>query len=68
MGSTSQILIVAGVICLSIGGFIFYKLAPKEGQPPSAWTSTDFRGTTVAMGVLVLMMAGVGMLMKGILS
>jgi hypothetical protein len=64
--SNSVILIVAGLACLSVCGFLFYKLLPQEGKPPSAWTGTDTRGTAVAMGLLVLLLAGIGMLAKGI--
>jgi hypothetical protein len=64
--STSAILILAGLACLSLCGFFFWKLLPQDGKPPSAWTGTDTRGTAVAMGLLVLFLAGVGMMAKGI--
>jgi hypothetical protein len=64
--STSVILIVGGLVSLGVCGFLFYKLLPQEGKPPSPWTGTDTRGTAVAMGLLVLLLAGIGMLAKGI--
>jgi len=64
--STSAFLIVAGLACLGLAGFFFYKLMPQEGKPQSELTGTDARGTAVAMGLLVLLLAGVGMLIKGI--
>ena len=66
--STSVILIIAGAVCLSICGFMFYKLTPQEGKPPSPWTGTDTSGTAVALGLMALLLAGVGMLLKGLLS
>jgi hypothetical protein len=63
-----MILILAGSACLGACGFLFYKLMPQEGKPPSAWTGTDTKGTTAAMVLLVLLVAGVGMLLKGIFS
>lgn len=66
--STSVILIISGVVCLSISGFIFYKLTPQEGKPPSPWTGTDTRGTAVALGLMALLLVGVGMLLKGLIS
>ncbi len=66
--STSVILIISGVVCLSICGFMFYKLTPQEGKPPSRWTGTDTSGTAVALGLMALLLAGVGMLLKGLLS
>ncbi|MGQ0547328.1 MAG: hypothetical protein ACT4P3_18675 [Betaproteobacteria bacterium] len=64
--STSAILIVGGLACLALAGFMFYKLMPQEGKPQSALTGTDMRGTIVAMVLLVLLLAGLGMLAKGI--
>jgi hypothetical protein len=64
--STSAILILSGVACLALAGFMFYKLMPQEGKPDSALTGTDTRGTATALGLLVLLLAGIGMLVKGI--
>ncbi|HEX6298492.1 MAG TPA: hypothetical protein VFZ74_18135 [Burkholderiales bacterium] len=46
---------------------MMYKLVPREGQPPSAWTKTDFRATTLAMSQFVLLVAGIALVAKGIL-
>jgi hypothetical protein len=59
------ILIVFGLACLLLCGFLLYKLMPQDGQPPSPWTSTDTRGTAVALGLLVLLLAGISMVAKG---
>lgn len=66
--ATNAILIVSGVICLLLCGLIFYKLAPRDGEPPSPWTSTDTRGTATALGLLVLLLTGISLVVKGILS
>lgn len=63
-----MILIFSGFICLALCGYLLHKLMPQEGKPPSPWTDTDTRGTAVALGLLVLMLAGVSMVIKGILS
>jgi hypothetical protein len=63
-----MILIIAGAACLAACGFLFYKLMPQEGKPPSEWTGTDVKGTTAAMVLLMLLVAGVGMLLKGVFS
>ncbi len=65
---TSTILIAAGLVCLTACGFLFYKLMPQEGKPPSPWTGTDVLGTSAAMVLLVLLVAGVGMLLKGVFA
>lgn len=61
-----MILILSGVGCLAVCGLMFYKLMPQEGKPPSKWTGTDTRGTVVAMVLLVMLISGVGLLLKGI--
>ena len=66
--ATHAILIISGVICLFLCGLLFYKLAPRDGEPPSAWTSTDTRGTAAALGLLVLLLAGISLVLKGIFS
>ena len=63
-----MMLIVTGLLCLTLCGFLLYKLMPQDGQPPSPWTDTDTRGTAVALGLLVLMLAGISMVVKGIIS
>lgn len=63
-----MLLIVIGVACLAVCGVMFYKLMPQEGKPPSKWTGTDTRGTVAAMFLLVLLIAGIGMLLKGLFS
>ena len=65
--STSVILIVSGLVCLGLCGVMFWKLMPQEGKAPSALVGTDTRGTVVAMALMVLLLIGVGMVLKGIL-
>lgn len=66
MISTSVILILSGVLCLLLSGYILYKVRPQEGQPPNAWNKTDFRATSFAMGQFILLIAGISFLVKGI--
>jgi hypothetical protein len=61
-------LILAGIGCLLLGGFVVYKLKPQDGEPPSPWVGTDARGTAVALGLLVLMLAGISLVIKGFVS
>lgn len=68
MISTSGMLVLFGSICLCVAGLMMYKLTPREGKPPSPWVKTDFRATSVALGQFVLLIAGISLLAKGILS
>lgn len=63
-----MVLVILGVACLAVCGLMFYKLMPQEGKPPSKWTGTDTRGTVAAMVLLVMLLAGVGLLLKGVFS
>lgn len=68
MISSSFVLLLSGVICLGAAGFMIYRFMPQEGRPPSAWTKTDFRATSFAMGLFVLLLTGLGLVAKGIFS
>jgi hypothetical protein len=61
------ILVILGALCLWASGWAMVKLTPREGRPPSPWTSTDTRATSVAMGVLLLLVTGIVLVLKGIL-
>jgi hypothetical protein len=64
--NTSAILIFVGAVCLLLGVLTIYKTVPREGKPPTAWTSTEARATGMAMLVLILLLGGLTMLLKGI--
>lgn len=66
MTATSAILILSGIGCLSLSALMMYKLVPRQGRPPSPWTSTEFRAMSIAMCVLVLLLGGLALLLKGI--
>jgi hypothetical protein len=63
-----MILAISGTIFLFLGGFTLYKTIPREGTPPSAWTRTETRAVSMAMLVLILLLGGITMLLKGILG
>lgn len=66
MLSTSAVLIVAGIVCLFLSGWMMYKLVRREGRPSSAWTNTDMGETSVALGQFILLVFGIALLVKGI--
>lgn len=68
MLSTGLFSILIGTACLVLSVWAIRALVPKEGRPPSAWTSTEMRATAVAIALLVLMVAGVGLLIGGLAS
>ena len=65
MSGTAIILVLSGLVCLIATGLAMYKVMPRDGQPPSAWAGTDTRGTAVALGLLVLLLTGVSLVIKG---
>jgi hypothetical protein len=64
----SMILALSGTLCLFLGGFTFYKALPRDGRPPPALTRTDTRAMSLAILVLVLMLGGGMMLVKGLVG
>ena len=65
MFGTGTGLVIAGVACLIATAVAFYKIMPRDGEPPSQWAGTDTRGTAVALGLMVLMLTGVSLVIKG---
>ena len=59
---TGLILIMGGLICLALSGFMVYRLMPREGAPPRS----EFGETSLALGQFVLMVAGITLVVKGI--
>ena len=68
MAASTALYILSGIACLSLSAFAMYSLAPREGKPPSAWTSSETRSTTVTLVLLVLVVFGIGLLAKGIFA
>lgn len=63
---SSIALILGGIACLSLCGLLVYRLRPQEGRPPSRWSSTDSSGTAVALALLLLLLTGVSLVLKGV--
>ena len=57
-----------GVACVLFSWWIIRRLSPQDGKPPSAWTKTDLRACTVAMFLVVLIVAGAALVVQGALS
>jgi hypothetical protein len=67
MNPASTLLIVSGVVCLGLSGLAMLKSVPREGKPAPSWVSTESRATFVALSVMILGLAGIVLLAKGIL-
>lgn len=65
---TSAALILAGIACIGFSGYALYAVSPKEGKPPTFWTRTEARSTTLALVLVTLFVGGGGLLLKGLLS
>lgn len=59
-------LVLPGIACLLLSGYMMYKSMPREGEPPWSWTNTEFRETTVSLGQFFLLIAGVALLGKAV--
>ncbi|MCL4799291.1 MAG: hypothetical protein KJ025_06865 [Burkholderiales bacterium] len=68
MNPTSALLIVSGIALLGSSCLIVHALRQREGKPDSFWTRTETRATASALGLLVLFVAGVGLLARGVFA
>ncbi|HVL36069.1 MAG TPA: hypothetical protein VM489_10405 [Burkholderiales bacterium] len=64
---TSALLVISGSSCLLLFTFLMRLLMPRAGKPTSPWVASDFRAQAAAMGLLVLLVAGLLLLAKGFL-
>jgi hypothetical protein len=60
------ILIVAGVICLLISGYMMYQMIPRDGEEPVRRMESESGETAMALGQFILLIAGLTLLVKGI--
>jgi hypothetical protein len=63
-----MILILSGLACLGLGSAVVYSIVKQQAVGPSAWTSTETRSTATALGIVFLVVFGLGLVLKGILS
>jgi len=61
-------LVFAGIVCLFLCGLTLYMSLPRESKPESAWTRTETRATGTALLLLIMLMSGATLVVKGLLS
>lgn len=66
MNSATTILVLSGLVCLLLSGFMIYKLIPREGRPAPAWMKSDSGETAMALGQFILMVSGLALLAKAV--
>ena len=65
---TNGVLVVAGIVCLALVGIALHKLPPRPGKLASVWTDTEMKASATALSLLVLTVAGVGLIVQGMLG
>jgi hypothetical protein len=60
-------LVLGGIACLIVSGYMMYRLIPREDRPTPSWMKSDSGETTMALAQFILMVAGLALLAKGIL-
>ncbi len=68
MVPTSLMLIVSGIVCILLTFYAIRQIRPRAGEPEAAWTASDALSTTVILVLMTLFIAGVGLILKGILD
>jgi len=66
MLAEKSLFILSGLACLCLFGFAVYTLSPRDGRPQSALISTETRSTIVTLSLLVFLVFGIGLFVKGI--
>lgn len=59
-------LVIAGVACLALAVLALRGLLPRPGRPASTWTDTEVKASAVALSLLVLLLAGAGLIVQGV--
>ena len=59
-------LVMGGVACLVLAVLALRGLLPRPDRPASTWTDTEVKASAVALSLLVLMLAGAGLIVRGI--
>lgn len=67
MTGVGAVLVVCGIVCLAISGVLLYRMIPRAGQSLPPATEGDFRETGFALTQFILMIAGVALLIKGLI-
>jgi hypothetical protein len=66
MLAEKSLFILSGLACLGLFCFAIYTLVPRDGKPQSALISTEARSTFVTLALLVFLVFGIGLFVKGI--
>ena len=66
--TTSAILTISGALCLYLSGQMMYSMMERRGKPASSWTASFLGASSIAMTVIILLIAGLTLVAKGLLS
>ena len=66
MLAEKSLFILSGLACLCLFGFAVYTLSPRVDRPQSVLISTETRSTIVTLSLLVFLVFGIGLFIKGI--
>ena len=66
--TASAILTISGAVCLYLSGQVMYSMMGRQGKPAGKWMATFLGASSVAMLVILLLLAGITLIAKGLLS
>jgi hypothetical protein len=66
--SSSLILILSAALCFGACWILFYNARPRDGRPESALVATEGRAMSVGILVTILFVAGITLMVKGLLE
>lgn len=59
-------LVIIGIACLALAVLALRGLQQRPGKPEPVWTDTTAKASAVAMSLMVMMVVGVGFIIKGL--
>jgi len=66
--TASAILTISGALCVYLSGQVMYLMRERKDRPAGQWMSTFLGASSVAMLVIILLLAGLTLVAKGLLS
>lgn len=66
--TATTILTISGVLCVYLSGQVMYLMRERKNRPAAQWMTTFLGASSVAMLVIILLLAGLTLVAKGLLS
>ena len=66
--TASAILTITGAVCVYLSGQVMYSMMDRQGKPAGKWMTSFLGASSVAMFIILLLLAGITLIAKGLLA